>query len=220
MPEERKPIGSPDEFEYDSETDLIFDEYLKTAEKRQEFAIPKMRVTQPSQLTQEMRERLLDTMRQAHVERLLMDRAAKCRTFGEFFRAIKQARFLNWTVIAGELNTPAADIGKIERNELHPTGLSIEIHRRLIGLFNLPVQYYIDVLKDIFVVEAENAAAQAKVQFARKDERLLKDKEKYVDSLCASALDADRHALERFRALIRTLENELMKGEGESRWEQ
>lgn len=220
MPEERKPIGSPDDVEYDSETDLIFDEYLKTAEKREEFAIPKMRVTQPSQITEEMRERLLDTMKQAHAERLLMERAGQCRTFGEFFRAIKQARSLNWTVIAARLNTAAADIGRIERNELHPTGLSIEIHRRLIGLFNLPVQYYIAVLNNIFVFEAENAAAGASVQFARKDEKLFKEKERYVESLCASALDTDRQELERFRVLIHNLKTELLDDEGESLWEQ
>lgn len=220
MPEERKQVGSPDDVEYDSETDLIFDEYLKTAEKREEFAIPKMRVTQPSQITQEMRERLLDTMKQAHAERLLMDRVGHCRTFGEFFRATKQARGLNWTVMAAQLNTPAADIGKIERNELHPTGLSVEIHRRVIVLFNLPVQYYIDVLSNIFVVEAENAAAGARVQFARKDEKVFKDKDKYVESLCASALDTDRDSLERFRVLIRNLKKELIEDEGESPWEQ
>lgn len=220
MPEERKPIGSPDDVEYDSETDLIFDEYLKTAEKREEFAIPKMRVTQPSQVTEEMRERLLDTMRQAHAERLLMDRAGQCRTFGEFFRAMKKARSLNWTVIAAQLNTAATDIGRIERNELHPTGLSIEIHRRLIDLFNLPVQYYIVVLSNIFVVEAESAAAGARVQFARKDEKLFKERERYLESLCASALDADREALERFRVLIHNLKTELLDAEGESLWEQ
>ena len=220
MPEERKQVGSPDDVEYDSETDLIFDEYLKTAEKREEFAIPKMRVTQPSQITQEMRERLLDTMKQAHAERLLMDRVGRCRSFGEFFRAIKLARGLNWTVMATQLSTPAADIGKIERNELHPTGLSVEIHRRVIVLFNLPVECYIDVLSNIFVVEAENAAAGARVQFARKDEKAFKDKEKYVESLCASALGADREALERFRALIHDLTTELLDNEGESLWEQ
>ena len=219
MPEEeRKQVGSPDHVEYDSETDLIFDEYLKTAEERDEFAIPKMRVTQPSQITQEMRERLLDTMKQAHAERLLRDRAGQCRTFGEFFRALKQARGLNWTVMAAQLNTPAADIGKIERNEVHPTGLSVEIHQRVIVLFNLPVQYYIDVLSSIFIVEAENAAASASVQFARKEEKILKDKEKYLEALCASALDTEREALERFRALIRNL-NELIEDEGEGQWE-
>lgn len=220
MPEERKQVGSPDDGEYDSETDLIFDEYLRSAEKTNDFAIPKMRVTQSSQITDDMRKRLLDTVKAAHSERLLMKRAAQCRTFGEFFRAIKQARALNWTVIAARFNTAIADIGKIERNELHPTGLSVEIHRRLIVLFNLPVQYYIDVLKNIFVVEAENAAASAKVQFARKDAKLFKDKDKYVNSLCASALDTDRDALERFRALIHNLESELLKDEGESLWEQ
>jgi len=219
VPEERKQVGSPDHVEYDSETDLIFDEYLETAEKREEFAIPKMRVTQPSQITQEMRERLLDTMKQAYAERLLMDRLGHCRTFGEFFRAIKQARGLNWTVMATQLNTPAADIGKIERNEVHPTGLSVEIHQRVIVLFNLPVQYYIDVLSSIFIVEAENAAANARVQFARKDEKILKDKEKYLEALCASALDTEREALERFRALIRNLKNELIEDEGEGQWE-
>lgn len=148
-----------------------------------------------------------------------MDRAGQCRTFGEFFRAIKHARSLNWTVIAAQLNTAAADIGKIERNELHPTGLSIEIHRRLIGLFNLPVQYYIDVLSNIFVVEAENASAGARVQFARKDEKLFKERERYVESLCASALDTDREALERFRVLIHNLKTELLDDEGEFLWE-
>src|SRR5258706_15529562 len=176
-----------------------------------------MKITQPSQITEEMRERLLDTMKQAHAERLLMDRAGQCRTFGEFFRAIKQARSWNWTVSAARLNTAAADIGKIERNELHPPGLSIEIHRRLIGLFNLPVQYYIAVLNNIFVVEAENAAAGASVQFARKDEKLFK--ERYVESLCASALDTDREALERFRVLIHNLKTELLDDEGESLWQ-
>ena len=121
--------------------------------------------------------------------------------------------------MAAQLNTPASDIGKIERNELHPTALPVEIHRRLIGLFNLPAQYYIDVLTNIFVVEAENAAAGAKVQFARKDEKIFKDKERYVESLCASALDTDRAALERFRALISNLKSELVQGEGESLWE-
>ncbi|HWN09093.1 MAG TPA: hypothetical protein VNO50_07480 [Pyrinomonadaceae bacterium] len=219
MPEERKQVGSPDQVEYDAETDLIFDEYLETAEKREEFAIPKMRVTQPSQITQEMRERLLDTMKQAHAERLLLDRVGHCRTFGEFFRAIKQARGFNWTVMAAQLNTPPADIGKIERNEVHPTGLSVEIHQRVIVLFNLPAQYYIDVLSSIFIVEAENAAASARVQFARKDEKILKDKEKHLEALCASALDTEREALERFKALIRNLKNELIEDEGEGQWE-
>ena len=217
MPEDRKQVGSPDYAEYDSETDLAFDEYLKTAGERDEFAIPKMRVTQPSQITQEMRERLLDTMKQAHAEKLLRDRAGQCRTFGEFFRAIKQGRGLNWTVMAARLNTTVDQIGRIERNELHPTGLSVEIHRGLIELCSIPARYYIDVLKNLFIVEAENAAASARVQFARKDE--TRDKEKYLEALCASARDNEREALERFRALISKLESELIEERGEVRWE-
>jgi hypothetical protein len=75
------------------------------------------------------------------------------------------------------------------------------------------------VLSSIFIVEAENAAASARVQFARKDEKILKDKEKYLEALCASVLDTEREALERFKALIRNLTNELVEDEGEGQWE-
>jgi transcriptional regulator with XRE-family HTH domain len=218
VPEERKQVGSPDHVEYDSETDLIFDEYLKTAEERDEFAIPKMRVTQPSQVTREMRERLLDTIKQAHAERLFRDQASQCRTYGEFFRAIKQARGLNWKVLAERLNTTVEQIGRIERNELHPTGLTVETHRQLIDLYTISAEYYIDVLRNLLVVEAENAVASARVQFARKDEKVANDNDKYIEQLCASARDAEREELERFRALIRNLESELTEAEGEFRW--
>lgn len=213
MSEESNKSVSPDCEVYDQETDLDFDEYLRNAQEQREFAIPKMRVTQPSEVTPEMSARLLETMKQAHAERLIRERAANCRSYGEFFRFMKQARGLNWKVIAERLNTSTAEVGKVERNELHPVDLSIEMHKVLIDLFCISAHYYIGVLKRLLIIQAEYAAASASVQFARNDDRAKQDNEKHLEALCANASPSERELLSRFRALIDALEDQAKERE-------
>jgi hypothetical protein len=216
--EERNNSVSPDCEGYDQETDLGFDEYLRTAREREEFAIPKMRVTQPSEVTTEMRAKLLQTMKQAHAERLIREGAVRCRSFGEFFRFMKKARSLNWKVIAERLNTTTDEVGRIEQNDLHPAYLSTEVHKVLIDLFCVPASYYVGVLKRLLIIQAEYAAASASVQFARNDDQAEQDSEKHLEALCANVSPAERELLDRFRALINALEDQVDSVEEGRQW--
>lgn len=205
MFEGKKRAKVPD---YDSETDLLFDEYLRTAEQRGEFAIPKMRVTRPSEITSDLRSKLVATMQKAQGERLLRGKAAQCRSFGEFFKTIKQARRLNWKSITEYTNATVDEISKIEKNELHPADLSVSFHQSLIKVCCITTEYYVEVLRRLFLLQAEQIAMDSGLQFPRNDSRVEQDQKKVLQAWCAGASESDREALQRFEALIQALESQ------------
>jgi len=205
---------------YDEETDRFFDEYLRTASDRGDFAIPKMRITRPSGISEQLRSDLIMTMRRAHAERQVLERAAKCRSFGDFFKYLKQARNLNWKRISENLSIPTEEIGKIERNELHPTELPFELHKTLTALFNIPIGYYMKVMSHLLLVEAESAAAGGGLQFARSDKRGKYDPDELLEAWCANAPALARERLRRFKSLIGSIEHQISRdGSEATEWE-
>jgi hypothetical protein len=215
------PMSDEREFDnnapgYDEETDRLFDEYLRTASSRGDFAIPKMRITRPSGISEDLRSDLIMTMRRAHAERQVLERAAKCRSFGDFFKYLKQARNLNWNRIAESLSIPTDEIGKIERNELHPTDLPFELHKALTTLFNIPIGYYMKVMSHLLLVEAESAAASGGLQFARSDKKGGHSANDLLEAWCASAPEPARERLNRFKSLIGSIENQISRDESEA----
>lgn len=206
--------------DYDAETDRFFDEYLSTARDRGDFAIPKMRITRSSEISEELRSELIATMAKAHAERQVLERAEKCRSFGDFFKYLKQVRNLNWKLIAENLSIPTEKIGRIERNELHPTDLPFELHEALITLFNIPIDYYTKVMSHLLLVEAEGAAASGGLQFARSDKRGEYNREELLEAWCASAPASERERLRRFKFLICSIENQIPRhGSEAGEWE-
>jgi hypothetical protein len=205
MFEEKKRAEVP---EYDAETDSLFDEYLRTAEERGEFAIPKMRVTRPSEITSDLRDRLVATMQKAQAERRLCNKAAECRSFGEFFKTFKQARSLNWKNIAEHTELAVSEIGKVEKNELHPADLPLSFHTSLMQIFCVTIDYYVEALRKLFLHQAEQIAIDAGLQFPRNDARAQQDQRKVLQAWCASASESDRDLLRRFEALIEGLEKQ------------
>jgi len=205
---------------YDEETDRLFDEYLHTASDRNDFAIPKMRITRPSGISENLRSDLIMTMRRAYAERQVLERAAKCRSFGDFFKYLKQARNLNWKRIAENLSIPTDEVGKIERNELHPTDLPFELHKALTALFNIPISYYMKVMSHLLLFEAESAAAGGGLQFARSDKKGDHDPNDLLEAWCAGAPASTRERLGRFKSLIGLFENQIKRNELEAaEWE-
>jgi transcriptional regulator with XRE-family HTH domain len=205
MFEGKKQAKAPD---YDSETDALFDEYLRTAEENGEFAIPKMRVTRPSEITSELRNKLVGVIQQAQVERQLRNRAAECRSFGEFFRALKQARNLNWKSIAEHTKLAASEVSRVEKNELHPADLDLKFHQLLAQVFCVTIEYYVEVLQRLFLLQAEQVAMDSGVQFPRNDSKAAQDQKKALLARCAGASASDRDLLRRFEALIVALEEQ------------
>lgn len=205
MFEGKKRAKIPD---YDAETDLLFDEYLRTAEQRGEFAIPKMRVTRPSEISSDLRSKLVATMQKAQAERLLRNKGTQCRSFGEFFKTLKQARDLNWKSIAEHTAVAVGEIGKIERNEVHPADLSPGFHQLLIRVFSITMEYYVEILKQLLFLQAEQIAMDSGLQFPRNDSKAEQDQKKMLQAWCASAGDSDRNLLRRFEALIQALEKQ------------
>lgn len=205
MFEGKKRAEVPD---YDAETDLLFDEYLRTAERRGEFAIPKMRITRPSEISSDLRSKLIVTMQKAQAERLLQNKAAQCRCFGDFFKAFKQARNLSWKSIAECTDVAVSEIGKIERNEVHPADLPPPFHRLLAGVFSITMEYYVEVLKRLLFLQAEQIAIDSGLQFPRNDPRVEQDRKKMLQAWCASASDSEGDSLRRFEALIQALEKQ------------
>jgi hypothetical protein len=205
---------SPD---YTAEIDQYFDEYLRSASYRGDFAIPKMRVTQPSGISDELRSELISTMQKAHAERQLLQRASHSRTFGDFFRYMKQARSLNWKNISEELRIPTTEIAKIEKNQLHPINFP-HLHRAITRLFDVSVEYYISVMSHLRAVEAEQAAASGGLQLARSHETSESDQQPLVEAWCASAPAADRDRLNQFKKLICSLQEETQRPE-DAGWE-
>jgi hypothetical protein len=194
---------------YDAETDRHFDEYLRTAAGKGDFAIPKMRITRPAEISAPLRAELVETMRRAHAERQLIERVVKCRSYGDFFKCLKQVRNLNWNLIAEYLHRPVEEIGKIERNELHPTDLPLEVHKALATLFNIPAEYYTRMMSNLLLAEAERSAAAGGLQFARRDDRAKPAREELLAAWCAGAPAAEREQLRRFKELIHSLETQM-----------
>jgi transcriptional regulator with XRE-family HTH domain len=205
MFEGKKRAKVPD---YDAETDLLFDEYLRTAEQRGEFAIPRMRMTRPSEITSDLRGKLVATMQQAQAERLLRNKAAECRSFGEFFKTFKQARSLNWKSIADYTKVAIGELGKIEKNELHPADLPPSFHQSLVQILRVTIEYYVEALKRLLFLQAEQIAMDSGLQFPRNDSKAEQDQKKVLQAWCASASDSDRDSLRRFEALIQALEKQ------------
>jgi hypothetical protein len=205
MFEGKKRAKAPD---YDAETDLLFDEYLRRAEQRGEFAIPKMRITRPSEISSDLRSKLVEAIQKAQAERLLRMKAVQCRSFGDFFKTFKKARNLNWKLIADDTCVAVGEIGKIERNELHPVDLSFRFHELLIREFSLTTEYYVAVLKRLLFLQAEQIAIDSGLQFPRNDSKAEQDQKKVLQAWCASANDGDRDSLRRFEVLIQGLENQ------------
>jgi len=195
--------------EYNAETDALFDEYLRTAAQRGEFAIPKMRITRPSDISSDLRNKLVATIRSAQAERRLRNKAAECRSFGDFFKTFKQARNLNWKSIAEHTDVAIGEIGKIERNEVQPADLPSGFHRLLISVFSVSFEYYVEVLKRLLFLKAEQIAIDSGLQFPRNDSKAAQDQKKVLQAWCASAGASDRDSLQRFEALIQELEKQL-----------
>jgi transcriptional regulator with XRE-family HTH domain len=199
--------------DYSAEIDQYFDEYLRTASDRGDFAIPKMRVTQPAGMSDELRSELISTMRKAHAERQLLQRAAHSRTFGDFFRHMKQARNLNWKHISEELKISTAEIAQIEKNQLHPVNFPLQLHSAMTVLFDISVEYYLSVMSRLRALEAEQAAARGGLQFARSQETSESEQQALVEAWCASAPAADRDRLDQFKRLICLLQDETQQPE-------
>jgi transcriptional regulator with XRE-family HTH domain len=196
--------------DYDAEIDQYFDEYLKTASKRGDFAIPKMRVTRPAGISDELRSELISTMRRAHAERQLLQRAAQSRTFGDFFRYMKQARNLNWKRISEALTMTTGEIAKIERNQLHPVNFPFQAHRAITAVFDISAEYYLSVMYHLRALEAEDAAASGGLQFARQEVSQT-DPQSLEEAWCASAPPAERDRLDQFKRLICLLQDDMQR---------
>ena len=204
--------------DYTAEIDQYFDEYLRSARNKGDFAIPKMRVTQPSGISDELRHELISTMQKAHAERQLLKRASRSRTFGDFFKYMKQARSLNWKYISEELRIPTTKIAQIEKNQLHPINFPLHLHRAITTLFDVSVEYYLSVMSHLRAIEAEQAAASGGLQLARSHKTSESDQQALVEAWCASASAADRDKLNQFKNLIGLLQEEMQRPETEP-WE-
>ena len=211
MPDDRE--HSEDIPDYNAEIDQYFDEYLRNASDGDYFAIPKMRVTRPAGISDELRSELISTMQKAHAERQLLKRASRSRTFGDFFKFMKQARSLNWKHISEELKIPNSEIAQIEKNHLHPINLSLHLHRAIMTLFDISVEYYLSVMSHLRAVEAEQAAASGGRQLARSHKTSESDQQALVEAWCASAPAADRDRLNQFKNLIGWLQEEMQRPE-------
>jgi hypothetical protein len=157
-------------------------------------------------------------MQKAHAERQLLKRASRSRTFGDFFKCMKQARSLNWKHISEELKIPTSEIAQIEKNHVHPINFPFRLHRAITTLFDISVEYYLSVMSPLRAIEAEQAAASGGLQLARSHKTSESDQEALVEAWCASASADDRDKLNQFKNLIGLLEEEMQRPEAEP-WE-